>query len=147
MTEPSPRMNIIINTFSYIPLIIYFFVAILLTIVAIASLWDCAVLMANLVATGGAAAGVSSTPGGEPGIVSVVYAILLTITVIVLFETVTVYFRTKHVPVRALLVAGLTGTIRQILVISYSTVNVLQLVATIGILAVLIAGVVLVKEE
>jgi hypothetical protein len=139
-------MNVIINIFSYIPLVIYFCVAILLTIIAIASLWDCAVLMANLVTIGGAAAGVT-TQGGEPGIISVVYAILLTITVIVLFETVTVYFRTKHVPVRALLVAGLTGTIRQILVISYSTVNVLQLVATIGILAVLIAGVVLVKEE
>jgi uncharacterized membrane protein (DUF373 family) len=140
-------MNVIINIFSYIPLVIYFCVAILLTIVAVASLWDCAVLMGNLVASGGVSTGVTVTQGAEPGIISVVYAILLTITVIVLFETVTVYFRTKHVPVRALLVAGLTGTIRQILVISYSTVNVLQLLATIGILAVLIAGVVLVKEE
>jgi uncharacterized membrane protein (DUF373 family) len=148
MAEPSPQMNVIINIFSYIPLIIYFFVAILLTIVAIASLWDCAVLMGNLVTNSSAVTVVTTmTQGGEPGIISVVYAILLTITVIVLFETVTVYFRTKHVPVRALLVAGLTGTIRQILVISYSTVNVLQLAATIGILAVLIAGVVLVKEE
>jgi uncharacterized membrane protein (DUF373 family) len=143
MAEPSPRMNIIINIFSYIPLIIYFCVAILLTVVAIASLWDCTVLIGNLITNSSA---VNIQPG-EPGIIQVVYAILLTITVIVLFETVTVYFRTKHVPVRALLVAGLTGTIRQILVISYSTVNVLQLLATIGILAVLIAGVVLVKEE
>jgi uncharacterized membrane protein (DUF373 family) len=143
MAEPSPRMNVIISVFSYIPLIIYFCVAILLTVVAIASLWDCTVLMGNLI-TNSSAVNVQSS---EPGIIQVVYAILLTITVIVLFETVTVYFRTKHVPVRALLVAGLTGTIRQILVISYSTVNVLQLLATIGILAVLIAGVVLVKEE
>ena len=130
-------MNILLNVFSFVPLIIYFCVAILLTIVAIASLYDCVILIGNLI----------STQAFATGIVQVVYAILLTITIIVLFETVTVYFRTKHVPVRALLVAGLTGTIRQILVISYSTVDVLQLVATIGILAVLIAGVVLVKED
>ena len=143
MPEVSPRMNIIINVFSYIPLIIYFCVAILLTIVAIASLYDCALLMVSLVTNTTA----TTVPSGEPGIIQIIYSILLTITVIVLFETVTVYFKTKHVPVRALLVAGLTGTIRQILVISYSNVNVLQLFATIGILAVLIAGVVLVKEE
>jgi uncharacterized membrane protein (DUF373 family) len=135
--EPSQRMNIIIDAFSYIPLVIYFFVAILLTIVAIASLYDCVILIAALI----------TSKTFAPGIILVIYAILLTITVIVLFETVTVYFRTKHVPVRALLIAGLTGTIRQILVISYSTVDTLQLFATIGILAVLIAGVVLVKEE
>jgi len=31
------------------------------------------------------------------GLVNVIYALLLTITIIVLFETVTVYFRTKRV--------------------------------------------------
>jgi len=130
-------MNILLNVFSYIPLVIYFCVAILLTIVAIASLYDCVIILQQLV----------TTQAFATGIIHVVNAILLTITIIVLFETVTVYFRTKHVPVRALLVAGLTGTIRQVLVISYSTVDILQLIATIGILAVLIAGVVLVKED
>ena len=43
-------------------------------------------------------------------------ALLLTITIIVLFETVTVYFKTKHVEVRALLIAGLTGMVRHILI-------------------------------
>jgi uncharacterized membrane protein (DUF373 family) len=137
MPDPSPRMNIVINLFSYIPLVIYFFVAIMLTIVAVVSLYDAALLIEELIVTMAFA----------EGIVQVVYAILLTITVIVLFETVTVYFRTKHVPVRALLVAGLTGTIRQILVVTYKTVDPLQLFAIIGILAVLIAGVVLVKED
>jgi uncharacterized membrane protein (DUF373 family) len=137
MPEPSPRMNLIISTFSTVPLVIYFCVAIALTFVAIVSLYDVVILIVNLV----------RTASFSTGIVQVVYAILLTITIIVLFETVTVYFKTKHVPVRALLVAGLTGTIRQILVISYATVDTLQLFATIGILAVLIAGVVLVKDE
>jgi uncharacterized membrane protein (DUF373 family) len=130
-------MNVIITTFSYIPLVIYFCVAVLLTIVAVVSLYDAVLLIDILIETGNFAS----------GIIQVVNAILLTITVIVLFETVTVYFKTKHVPVHALLVAGLTGTIRQVLLISYSTVDTLQLFATIGILAVLVAGVVLVKED
>jgi uncharacterized membrane protein (DUF373 family) len=138
MPEPSPRMNIIIGIFSYIPLIIYFFVAILLTVVALVSLIDAAILIQSL----------ATTQLFTEGIVKVVNAILLTITIIVLFETVTVYFKTKHVPVRALLIAGLTGTIREILIINYSTVlNPLQLFATVGILAALIAGVVLIKED
>jgi uncharacterized membrane protein (DUF373 family) len=138
MPETSPRMNIIINVFSYIPLIIYFCVAVLLTIVAVVSLYDVVKIMQTLLASGNFA----------NEIIQVVNGILLTITIIVLFETVTVYFRTKHVPVRALLVAGLTGTIREILVINYSSpINPVQLFGTIGILAVLIAGVVLVKEE
>jgi len=137
MTDPSPRMNIIINVFSYIPLVIYFFVAIMLTIVAVASLYDCALLIAKLIVTQDFA----------KNLYPVITSILLTITIIVLFETVTVYFRTKHVPVRALLIAGLTGTIRQVLIINYSPVETTQLLATIGILAVLIAGVVLIKEE
>jgi uncharacterized membrane protein (DUF373 family) len=138
MPEPSPRMNIVIGIFSYIPLIIYFFVAILLTVVAVVSLIDAAILIKSL----------ATTQLFTEGIVKVVNAILLTITIIVLFETVTVYFRTKHVPVRALLIAGLTGTIREILIINYSTaLNPLQLFATVGILAALIAGVVLIKED
>jgi uncharacterized membrane protein (DUF373 family) len=145
MPEPSPRMNIVIGVFSYIPLIIYFFVAILLTIVAVVSLYDAASLLYDI------ALRINSVENAKllsEGIVKVVNAILLTITIIVLFETVTVYFRTKHVPVRALLIAGLTGTIREILIINYSTeLNPLQLFATVGILAALIAGVILIKED
>jgi uncharacterized membrane protein (DUF373 family) len=149
MPEPSPRMNIIIGIFSYIPLIIYFFVAVLLTIIAVVSLYDAAQLIWNLDATKLLPVGsLSQNLLLTDGIVKVVNAILLTITIIVLFETVTVYFRTKHVPVRALLIAGLTGTIREILIINYSTgLDPLRLFATVGILAVLIAGVVLVKED
>jgi uncharacterized membrane protein (DUF373 family) len=145
MPEPSPRMNIIIGSFSYIPLIIYFFVAILLTIVAVVSLYDAAWLLYEATQL---VRDLEYAKLLSDGIVKVVNAILLTITIIVLFETVTVYFRTKHVPVRALLIAGLTGTIREILIINYSTVlNPLQLFATVGILAALIAGVILIKEE
>jgi phosphate starvation-inducible membrane PsiE len=65
----------------------------------------------------------------------------------VLFETVTVYFKTKHVEVRALLVAGLTGMIRHILVYNMEGIDPTMLLATVALLAVLIAGIVFVKPE
>jgi uncharacterized membrane protein (DUF373 family) len=56
-------------------------------------------------------------------LINVINALLLTITIIVLFETVTVYFRTKHVEVRALLIAGLTGMVRHVLIYNIATVD------------------------
>ena len=81
------------------------------------------------------------------GLVNVIYALLLTITIIVLFETVTVYFRTKRVEVRALLIAGLTGIVRHILVYNVASVDPTIVIGTVAILAVLIAGIVLIKPE
>lgn len=136
---PGPVMNVIISIFSWVPTAIYLVVALLLSIVAVLSLYDAILLIVQL-------------PGAvvvnfADGITQVLKALLLTITVIVLFETVAVYFKTKHVQVRSLLVAGLTSTIRQTLVVDYSVAETFQLFALIGIMAVLIAGVVLVKPE
>jgi hypothetical protein len=137
MTEEQTKSDIIIRIFSLVPQGIYFIVALLLTVVAVISVYDAILLIANLVRTGDVAS----------GIMQVIYALLLTITVIVLFETVTVYFRTKHVLVRALLVAGLTGTIRHVLIYNVSVTGTLEILGTAVILAVLIAGIVLVKDE
>ena len=136
---PGPLMSIVISIFSWVPTAIYLVVALLLSIVAVLSLYDAILLILQL-------------PGAvvvnfADGITQVLKALLLTITVIVLFETVAVYFKTKHVQVRSLLVAGLTSTIRQTLVVDYSAAETFQLFALIGIMAVLIAGVVLVKPE
>ncbi len=130
-------MKFVITLFSVIPLWIYLVVALLLSVVAIVSLYDALLLTIELV----------TSPDLGVGIIDVVRALLLTITVIVLFETVAVYFRTKHVPVRALLVAGLTGMIRQILVLDTSNINPGQLFALVGLMAVLIAGVILIKDD
>jgi phosphate starvation-inducible membrane PsiE len=137
MTEESSRMQLVITLFSMIPLWIYLVVAVLLSVVAIVSLYDAVLLTLQLV----------THPNLGIGIIDVVRSLLLTITVIVLLETVTVYFRTKHVPVRALLVAGLTGMIRQILVLNTSDIDPSQLLALVAVMAVLIAGVILVKDD
>jgi uncharacterized membrane protein (DUF373 family) len=81
-------------------------VALLLTIIAIFSVYDSVQIMLQMIVSMDFA----------NGLTNVITALLLTITIIVLFETVTVYFRTKHVEVRALLVAGLTGLVRHVLI-------------------------------
>ncbi len=116
---------------------LYTIIAIMLTIIAFLSVYDSAFLIYRLIVS----------PGGSVDIISIINALLLTITIIVLFETVTVYFRTKHVEVRALLVAGLTGMVRHVLVYNMESIDPLTMFATVALLAVLIAGIVLVKPE
>jgi uncharacterized membrane protein (DUF373 family) len=137
MPENQSVIDHITKIFSIVPMALYLVVAALLTIIAIFSVYDAILLIVTMIMTGDFA----------NGLVNVIYSLLLTITIIVLFETVTVYFKTKHVEVRALLIAGLTGMVRHILIFNVSTSDALQMFATVALLAVLIAGIVLVKSE
>ena len=137
MAEKPSITEIITNFFSLVPLVLYTIVAVMLTIIAVFSLYDSAIVIYQLIVP----------PSVPVNLISVINALLLTITIIVLFETVTVYFRTKHVEVRALLIAGLTGMVRHILVYNMEGIDPMAMVATAGLLAVLIAGIVLVKPE
>jgi len=58
-----------------------------------------------------------------------------------------VYFRRKHVEVRALIFAGLTGIVRHVLVYNREGIDPMTMFATVALLAFLIAGLVLVKPE
>lgn len=137
MQENSSITEAIARFFSLVPLVLYTIVAVMLTVIAVFSVWDSAVLIYHMIIP----------PVVPVTIISVINALLLTITIIVLFETVTVYFRTKHVEVRALLVAGLTGMVRHVLVYNMVDVDPVTLFTTAFLLAILIAGIVLVKPE
>lgn len=137
MDKKPTVMEYLINFFSFVPMILYTIVAILLTIIAIFSVWDAILLILQMIISRDFA----------NGLVSVIYALLLTITIIVLFETVTVYFKTKHVEVRALLIAGLTGVVRHVLIYNVDTVDPFTLMGTVALLAVLIVGIVFVKPQ
>ena len=137
MPEKTSTTILITNFFSLVPLVLYTLVAIMLTIIAVFSVWDSAVLIYQLIVP----------PPIPVNLTSVINALLLTITIIVLFETVTVYFKTKHVEVRALLVAGLTGMVRHVLVYNMDGIDPMIMFGTVALLAVLIAGIVLVKPE
>jgi uncharacterized membrane protein (DUF373 family) len=137
MEHDTPVMKHLISFFSLVPLILYTIVAILLTIIALFSVWDAVQLIAQMIISRDFA----------NGLVNVIYALLLTITIIVLFETVTVYFKTKHVEVRALLIAGVTGVVRHVLIYNVDTVDPFTLLGTVALLAVLIVGIVFIKPE
>jgi phosphate starvation-inducible membrane PsiE len=137
MSKIKSPVELITEFFSLVPMVLYTIVAIMLTIIAFVSVWDSALLIYQFVFASDVTA----------NIIAVINALLLTITIIVLFETVTVYFKTKHVEVRALLIAGLTGMIRHVLVYNMEGIDPVMLFATVALLAVLIAGIVLVKPE
>jgi len=137
MVSNKSIMDHLIAFFSLVPMILYTIVAILLTIIAAFSVWDALQLIYQMILSRDFA----------NGLVNVIYALLLTITIIVLFETVTVYFKTKHVEVRALLIAALTGMVRHVLIYNVDTVDPVTLFGTVALLAVLIAGIVLIKPE
>ncbi len=137
MSDTRSPTDLIVKFFAMIPMALYMIVAALLTIIAIFSVYDALQLIAGMILSRDFA----------NGLTNIITALLLTITIIVLFETVTVYFRTKHVEVRALLVAGLTGTVRHVLIYNVGGGDPIQMFATVALLAVLIAGIVLVKPE
>ncbi len=129
--------NQLVNTFSTISIAVYVGVAILLSIIAILSLIESFLEVVAIL----------SSMQWEEGIVQVIYSILFTIIIIELFETVTVYLKTKRVPVRALLIVALTALIRHIIVINISETEVYHYLGLSVIMAVLIAGVYLLKED
>jgi hypothetical protein len=161
MDKNNSVMGNLISFFSIVPMVLYTIVAILLTIIAFFSVWDALQMIAQMIVSRDFA----------NGLLNVIYALLLTITIIVLLETVTVYFKTKHVEVRSLLIAGLTGMVRHVLIYNVGTVSTVGtasgmsavtnvsavagvgavspelMYGTVALLAVLIAGIVLVKPE
>jgi uncharacterized membrane protein (DUF373 family) len=137
---PKSFISDVINDFNctnfLLPMISYMIVATLLTIIAIFSVFDAGKIMVQMI----------SSQDFATGLTNVLMALLLTITIIILSETVAVYFRTKHVEVRAFLVAGLTGLVRHVFIYNVSG-GPIQMFATLALLAVLIVGISFVKPE
>jgi len=128
----------LIRVMSIVPMIIYIVVAVFLTILAIISLGITLVDIITMI----------TTQNWDEGIIQVIFAILLTVIIIELFETVIVYLRTKRVPVRAILIAGLTAMIRHVIIFNVSKeTQPIEIIGPAVMLAVLIAGVYLLRED
>lgn len=131
------RTDQIVNTIAFVPMMVYICVAFLLSIIAFISLIE-SIYEIYLMVT---------TLNWTEGIVKVIYAILFTIIIIELFETVTAYLKTKRVPVKALLIVALTAVVRHLIVINVSDTPFLEYVGISIVLAVLIAGIFLIKDS
>jgi uncharacterized membrane protein (DUF373 family) len=135
LTEEKTDQLVIL--FSYVPMLVYIGVAILLSIIAFLSLIDSVYSVISIIS--------SNNP--SEGIINVVYSILFTVIIIELFETVSVYIKTKKVPVRALIIVALTAVIRHLIVMSVSDAPIMEYIGVSIVMAVLISGIYLLKED
>lgn len=135
--DEATSIHFIVQVISDIQIMAYVVIAALFSIVAVFSLYDAVKEILGLF----------SSTDLQVGIVGVIEALLLSITVLTLLTTVTVYFQTRHFEPRPLLIAGLTSMIRHVIVSNVSGSDPLQLFGTVAVLAVLIAGIVLTRQE
>ena len=117
--------------------LIYFITAVILSILALVSFVAAGIQFLALLGPGDLTS----------NLLQVLHAILLTIIIVEILETVTAYFKTSKVLVRPILVAGLTAMVRRVLILGVETINPTETLVTVAVIAVLTAAVVLVGKE
>jgi uncharacterized membrane protein (DUF373 family) len=138
MIHDNPSLEKIVLSISWIPVGLYLGIALILAIVGILSLYQAGTVTYQMVSSG---------HFNEGGAQLVFVAVFQAITAIVLFETTVVFLKTEHLAVQTLLIAGLTETIRHILVFDIGTMEPLHLFSLVAIMGVLIAGIVLLRGD
>ncbi|NVO67496.1 phosphate-starvation-inducible PsiE family protein [Methanofollis tationis] len=136
--EEIPQMQWAISAIMRANYLIYFCIAIILVLLAFASFYD--VALEFLQAFEG---GLVTTNG----ILQVLHALLVTIIIIEILETVTAYFRTNQLQVRPILIAGLTAMVRKVLVYGLEPTDLIDVVGTVAVIAVLTAAIAVVGRE
>ena len=127
----------IIAIFSFVPIICYLLVALLLSLIAFFSLINAGMVLIHMFEEKDIMLGIGHG----------IHAILLTVIIIELFETVTIYLHTKHVPILILLMVGLTAMIRHALIFSFEDVQEIDIVATAVVMIVLICGIYILRNK
>jgi uncharacterized membrane protein (DUF373 family) len=117
--------------------LIYFITAVVLSILALVSFVAAGIQFLALLGPGDL----------TTNLLQILHAILLTIIIVEILETVTAYFKTSRVLVRPILVAGLTATVRQVIIAGVGTINPIDTLVIVAVIAVLTAAVVLVGKE
>jgi len=105
MVHLKDRVDIVISALSGVTKGIYLLIAISLTLLAIISFYDVTLQMATLI----------HTQDMTQGILQVLHALLLTIIIVEILETVTAYFKTSRLQVTPILVAGITAMVQRML--------------------------------
>ena len=131
------NMEPLIRIISSITMIIYIVIAFVLTLLAVISFSGVGLSIVTLVTSG--------TFIG--GILQVLHALLITIIIIELLETVTAYFRTNRLQIRPILIAGLTAMIRRILLFGIETTEINEIALTLAAIVVLTVAVVYIGRQ
>ncbi|MGA2934260.1 MAG: phosphate-starvation-inducible PsiE family protein [Methanomicrobiales archaeon] len=117
--------------------LIYFITAVILSVLALVSFVAAGIQFLALLGPGDLTS----------NLLQVLHAILLTIIIVEILETITAYFKTSRVFVRPILVAGLTAMVRRVIILGVETINPTETLVTVAVIAVLTAAVVLVGKE
>ena len=116
---------------------IYLLIAVSLSLLAIISFYDVALQMAALVHAGDM----------TQGVLQVLHALLLTIIIVEILETVTAYFRTSRVQVTPILIAGITAMVRRVLTFGVEHLDPIDIGMTLAAILVLTVAVIYIGRQ
>jgi uncharacterized membrane protein (DUF373 family) len=127
----------VIAALSNVTLGIYLLIAISLSVLAFISFYDVALQMASILSFGDM----------TQGVLQVLHALLLTIIIVEVLETVTGYFRTNRVMITPILVAGLTAMVRRVLTFGVEHVDPIEMALTLAAILVLTIAIVYIGRQ
>ena len=131
-TEKASFQSRMVNTVTSGTVLVYLIIALVLLALAFVSLYD-VVLGFNIMIT----------ESGAAGMLHALHAVLLTIIIAEVLETVLVYLRTNIIQVRPILIAGITAMVRRLLFFEAEILTPLRLwelgLSTLAILVLTIA--------
>ncbi|KUG20210.1 hypothetical protein ASZ90_010056 [hydrocarbon metagenome] len=116
---------------------IYLAIAVVLSLLALLSLYDAAILFLAIF----------ETHDITGGILLVLHALLVTIIIIELLETVTAYFRTNRLLITPILIAGLTAMIRRVLMFGVEYTETDEMIITLAAIVVLTLAVIFIGRQ
>jgi len=137
MTPLKTRADTAISTISGVTLGIYLLIAISLSLLALISFYDVALQIAALF----------HAEDMTQGVLQVLHALLLTLIIVEILETVTAYFRTNRVQVTPILIAGITAMVRRVLTFGVEPVEPLDIGMTLAAILVLTAAIVYIGRQ
>ncbi len=137
MTIRNRHVDTIISALSSVTMIIYLAIAIALSVLAILSFYDVALLTLHIF----------SADDMTLGVLAVLHALLLTIIIIELLDTVTLYFKTNKLQVTPILIAGLTAMVRRILAFGVEPVDTIDVGLTLAAILVLTIAIVYIGKQ
>ncbi len=126
-----------ISAISGVTLSIYLLIAASLSLLAIFSFYDVILQVAALV----------HAEDMTQGVLQVLHALLLTLIIVEILETVTVYFRTNRVQVTPILIAGITAMVRRVLTFGVEPVAPLDIGLTLAAILVLTIAIVFIGRQ
>jgi uncharacterized membrane protein (DUF373 family) len=137
MDPDHPAVKFLENIISNMAMAIYFGISIFLAILAIFSFYRVGLKMLDLL----------GDPSIYGGVLQVLNALLVTIIIVEILETVLAYFRTKSLRVRPILIAGLTAMVRHLLILGVETVEPVQTALTLGGVVVMTVAIVFIDNK